>query len=104
MKCTALGDLQASLDDKTGFRHLSDYLKFGRAFLAMLEQDKPTRIVSPSHSHYVFYQYSKEHGHAITRPLNTQLFYESQEELTAAFARFADFLERKGKSSGQENS
>lgn len=92
MKRTALGDLQASLDDKTGFRHLSDYLKFGQAFLAMLEQDKPTRIVSPSHSHYVFYQYSKEHGHAITRPLNTQLFYESQEELTAAFARFTDFL------------
>ncbi len=86
------GDLQESLRDKAGFRHFADYEKFCSAFLGLLQTAKPTRIVSPSSPHYVFYQYDQERDHAITRPLNTQLFFESMEELTAAFARFVTFL------------
>ena len=70
MKKLTLGDLQESLADKTGFRQLPDYEKFCAAFLAMIGEDRPTRIVSPSHQNYVFYQYSQAHGHA---PLLAQI-------------------------------
>jgi hypothetical protein len=94
MKKATLGDLQESLADKSGFKQLADYAKFCSAFLALLEMERPTRIVSPSPSneHYVFYQYSKANRNKITRPLNTKLFFESGEELSAAFDRFVQFL------------
>lgn len=60
--------------------------------MALVEKEQPTRIVSPSHEHYVFYQYGKAHRNKITRPLNTQLFLESSDELSAAFDRFIQFL------------
>lgn len=58
MRKATLGDLQESLADKSGFTQLSDYAKFCTAFLALLETERPTRIVSPSpaNEHYVFYQ------------------------------------------------
>lgn len=93
MSQPTFGDLQESLWDKAGFRHLADFEKFCSSFLALLQNEKPTRIVSPSQPHYAFYQYGTEHGHAITRPLNTQLFFESGEALAAAFARCVTFLD-----------
>ena len=78
MKPASLHDLQASLSDTTGFRRLEDYQAFCLAYLALFGREQPTRIVSPSHAHYIFYQYAPDHGHAITRPLNTQLFFESR--------------------------
>ncbi len=92
MNQPTFGDLQESLRDRTGFRHLADYEKLCSSFLALLQREKPTRIISPSQAHYVFYQYAQAQGHAISRPLNTQLFFESRDELAAAFARFVTFL------------
>lgn len=92
MNRPTLGDLQESLTDKSGFGQLADYDRFCAAFLSLLEQDKPTRIVAPSKEQYVFYQYSKAHRNKISRPLNTKLFFESGDEWSAAFARFLTFL------------
>lgn len=92
MSKATLGDLQESLADKTGFGSLADYGKFCSAFLSLLVADRPTRIVSPSHDNYVFYQYGKTHRNKITRPLNTQLFFESRAALADAFERFITFL------------
>lgn len=92
MKKLTLGDLQESLADKFGFRQLADFEKFCASFLALISKDRPTRIISPSHQHYIFYQYSKTHGHAITRPLNAHLFFESGDKFSKAFGRFVEFL------------
>jgi hypothetical protein len=94
MSRVTLGDLQESLRDKAGFRQLADYEKFCSAYLALLEREMPTRIVSPSPSNkrYIFYQYGTAQRDKITRPLNTQLFFESNNGLTAAFERFMEFL------------
>ncbi len=94
MKKATLGDLQESLADKSGFTKLADYAKFCSAFLALVETEQPTRIVSPSpaNEHYVFYQYGKANRNKITRPLNTKLFFESGKELSAAFDRFIQFF------------
>ncbi|MCC7354921.1 MAG: hypothetical protein IT330_14350, partial [Anaerolineae bacterium] len=88
-----LVDLQESVQDRSAFGKLDDYLTICRTFLTFVEREHPTRIISPSHSNYVFYQYSQEHGHKITRPLNVDLFIESPSSFIGAFARFRTFLD-----------
>lgn len=87
-----LADLQESVQDKSAFGRLDDYLAISRAFLVFVQKTRPTRIISPSHSNYIFYQYSKDYGHKITRPLNADLFIESVSDLQSAFERFVAFL------------
>ncbi len=87
-----LADLQASVQDKSAFRALDDYLAIGYAFLGLLSAARPTRIVSPSYPNYIFYQYPEDYGHRITRPLNTDLLFESANDFKCAFERFVTFL------------
>lgn len=94
-------DLQSSIRDTSAFTNLGDYLLVSQTYLRYLEEAAPTKIVSPSHHNYIFYQYPEEQGHNVTRPLNTGLFFESAEEMTKSFERFIDFLhvlkKRRGK-------
>lgn len=76
MTAGSMGDLQASVLDKSAFTSLEDYLRLCSAFLDYAEDIQPTRIISPSHPNYVFFQYGQDHGHKITRPLNSDLFLE----------------------------
>jgi len=92
MKIPTIGDLQESLADKSGFKQLPDFGKYCSAFLALMENDRPTRIISPSHENYIFFQFGKVHRNKITRPLNAHLFIESSEKFGRAFERFVDFL------------
>src|SRR4030042_1014789 len=87
-----LADLQASVQDRLAFSSLSDYFTLCDAFLALVQSAKPTRIVSPSHHNYIFYQYDETYSHRITRPLNTDLFIESANNFRMAFERFIAFL------------
>jgi hypothetical protein len=92
MMQVTLGDLQESVRDKSAFKSLGDYLTIGRAFLTFIQQEQPTRIVSPSQLNYAFYQYGSDFGHKITRPLNTDLLIVSVTEFEGAFERFMAFL------------
>jgi len=92
MTTVTLADLQASVRDRSAFENLDDFRTLGGAFLEFLAQTHPTRVVSPSQSNYVFYQYGEEYGHRITRPLNQNLFIESVSEFEGAFDRFVTFL------------
>jgi len=92
MKDATLADLQESVQDKSAFGTLDDYLAIGRTFLRLIKKTRPTRIVSPSHLNYIFYQYGEDYGHKITRPLNVDLFLESERDFQLAFQRFVDFL------------
>ncbi|HOC20816.1 MAG TPA: hypothetical protein PKL16_04905 [Anaerolineae bacterium] len=87
-----LMDLQASVRDTTAFNELKDYFELCYAFLGLVKRIQPTRIVSPTHNHYVFYQYDVSYGYRITRPLNTNLFIESADDFKAAFERLMLFL------------
>jgi len=88
----SLLDLQASVQDRTAFNALVDYSNLCNAFLELVERTQPTRIVSPTHQNYIFYQYDETYGHRITRPLNAGLFMESPSVFRAAFDRFVTFL------------
>jgi hypothetical protein len=92
MNPIGLADLQASIQDRSGFTNLEDYLAIGCAFLDFVAATRPTRIVSPAQSNYIFYQYAPEFGHKITRPLNHNLFDESSANLKTSFERFVTFL------------
>ncbi len=92
MTALALTDLQTKVRDTKSFEKLDDYHAICREFLAFLEGEQPTRIVSPTVPNYIFFQYSEQFNHRITRPLNSTLFYTSVEAFEIAFARFIDFL------------
>lgn len=92
MTTVTLADLQTSLRDTSAFGELEHYFVLCRSFLTLIEETEPTRIISPSQHHYVFYQYGEEYGHKITRPLNTNLFIESSDAFGIAFNRFIEFL------------
>ena len=60
--------------------------------LILSHDERPLRIVSPTHANYIFFQYSQDYGHKITRPINCDLFIESAADFEPAFNRFRDFL------------
>ena len=88
----ALADLQASVRDRAAFGELEHYFTLCHTFLTLIEETQPTRIISPTHHNYVFYQYNESYGHRITRPLNANLFLESAGDFKIAFERFVTFL------------
>lgn len=92
MSTKSLADLQASVQDKTAFRQLADYEELAASYLAHLAAAQPTRIVSPSHHNYIFFQYPKSARHKITRPLNTDLLLADPSKFKRAFARFISAL------------
>lgn len=85
-------DLQASVQDRAAFNTLADYSKLCEGFLELVQRTQPTRIVSPTHNNYIFYQYDETHRYRITRPLNIELFVESPRHFRTAFDRFVTFL------------
>jgi len=92
MKEVTLADLQASVRDRSAFSELGHYFTLCHAFLTLIEETRPTRIISPTYHNYVFYQYDEAYGHRITRPLNTNLFLEAADDFKTAFERFITFL------------
>lgn len=93
MKKASLGDLQESVRDTTAFGTLKDYLAISLAFLRFVKSARPSRIISPSHANYSFFQYGSKHAHRITRPLNTDLFIESPAKFKKAFERLTLLLD-----------
>ena len=87
-----LADLQQSVLDKSAFKTLAEYQYLCSAFIEFVTRTQPTRILSPSHPNYIFYQYSKEYENKITRPLNTDLYIEDRGVLDEASTRFNVFL------------
>lgn len=84
--------LQEVVQDKAGLNTLGAYFNLCIAFLRHLETTKPTRIISPTNHEYIFFQYGETFSHRITRPLNSNLYYESADLFKASFDRFIDFL------------
>jgi len=93
MTSFTLTDLQASVQDRSAFNNLTDYMTLCSTFLTFVERTNPTRIISPTHHNYIFYQYDETHDHKITRPLNVDLFIEKTQDFHSAFERFAAFLD-----------
>lgn len=81
--------LQARVQDKDAFKNLDDFGDIGAAFLDFIAVSRLRRVISPSHPHYIFYQYKEG---LITRPVNTTLFIEDENLFNSMFTRFMAFL------------
>lgn len=88
----SLDDLREKVRARGSFDSLAGYHAFCSDFLLHVQQAQYTRIVSPTHHNYIFYQYGETYGYLITRPLNTNLFIDSADEFERAFADFMMFL------------
>lgn len=86
-------DLMNYAIDKQRFHTVDDYIDFCSRYLKLVETGLQARIVSQNESHYQFFQYKKEGSFNITRPLNTQLLYDS-EAFEQAVQQFSLTLEQ----------
>jgi len=88
-----LRELQEIVRDKEAFGALDTYCKTCLSFLELLQGIKPTRIISPTDHNYIFFQFGKDFGHKITRPLNTGRFIEKPRQFEKAFDQFMSLLD-----------
>ncbi len=80
----SLADLVKHVTDKGRFHTIEQYIDFCSRYLAYVDTGLQARIVSQSESHYQFFQYRKEGGFNITRPLNSRLMYNAEDFAPAA--------------------
>lgn len=64
--------------DKARFLTIEQYIDFCSRYLEYIETGLQARIVSQNESQYQFFQYRKEGGFNITRPLNSRLMYDAE--------------------------
>ena len=87
-----LQELQQKVIASDDFDSIEEYFNVCRDFLCLLNDLQPTRIISPTEHHYVFFQFGENYGHKITRPLNTNLYIEGSRSFQTEFERFLDLL------------
>ena len=64
--------------DKSQFRDLKAYVKFCAEYLKYVSDNLQAVIVSQNENHYCFYQYDKSGNFQISRPINSNLMYNSE--------------------------
>jgi hypothetical protein len=72
-----LKQLVSKAKDKSNFTDLKAYIKFCDEYLKYITDNLQAIIVSQNENHYQFYQYKKEGNFQITRPINSNLMYDS---------------------------
>ena len=65
---------------KTNFTSISDYVQFCKTYLNFVSTELQAVIVSQNENHYRFYQYKEDGQFNITRPINSNLMYGSDDE------------------------
>ncbi len=84
-------DVTKTAIDKTKFKTLDDFLDFAEQYLEYVANNLQAVIVSQNENHYQFYQYGKDGGFQITRPINSRLMYNIGDFIAAKKA-FAGIL------------
>lgn len=86
-----LRELVSRAADKTRFQRLEDYIDFARTFIDYASTGVQAVIVSRNEPHYNFWQFKRDGGFNITRPLNSNLMYGASESDILA-TRFLEIL------------
>jgi len=74
----SLSNLVEVVIKKNNFLTLQNYIDFCTQFLDFLSTGYQAIIVSQNEQNYCFYQFRKDGNFNITRPINTNLFYSSE--------------------------
>lgn len=79
--------------DKDRFLSIRNYLDFAKAYLEYRGDGKlQAELVSRNTPQYRFFQYQRDAGYQLTRPVNTELFY-SADEFDLATVLFYELLD-----------
>lgn len=95
-------DLTKIATDKTKFKTLNDFLDFAEQYLEYVANNLQAVIVSQNENHYQFYQYGKDGGFQITRPINSRLMYSIGDFIAAKKAFVGILKHAKGIKSKEE--
>lgn len=68
-----LKQLVTTATDKSKFRTLGNFCSFAEKYLEYVSGKLQAVIVSQNENHYQFFQYGKDGGYQITRPINSRL-------------------------------
>ncbi len=79
-----LKKLVSKAKDKTNFVDLEAFVKFSGEYLEYIADNLQAVIISQNENHYQFYQYKKEGNFQISRPVNSNLMYNSVDFLHAS--------------------
>lgn len=79
-----LKKLVSKAKDKTNFVDLKAFVKFSSEYLEYIADNLQAVIISQNENHYQFYQYKKEGNFQISRPINSNLMYKSDDFLHAS--------------------
>ena len=84
--------------NKERFISLETYISFCRSYLDYVAENLQAKIVAQRETHYQFFQYKKEGGFQITRPINSQLMLDanSSKALDAKFLSIIKNLRERG--------
>lgn len=77
-----LKQLTAIATDKSKFKTLSNFCTFAERYLEYISGRLQAVIVSQNENHYQFFQYRKDGGYQITRPINSRLMCAIADFLT----------------------
>lgn len=64
--------------DKSQFKDLKAYIKFCSEYLKYVSDNLQAVIISQNENHYCFYQYDKTGNFQISRPINSNLMYDTK--------------------------
>lgn len=88
-----IDSLREWANNKDRFSSVEDFLDFGRAFVEYRQGDAfQAELVAKNTPKYRFFQYSEEAGYQITRPINSELFYEA-DDFDAAIDHFRESID-----------
>lgn len=76
---TTLRELVDQTTRKENFQTIADYVEFCRIYLAYIVKHQRAAIIAQNENHYQFYQYDQEGGYQITRPINSDLMYTTDD-------------------------
>ncbi|MCK4663476.1 MAG: hypothetical protein KAT68_11460 [Bacteroidales bacterium] len=65
--------------NKDNFTDLKGFISFSKEYLSYVNDHLQAVIVSQNENHYRFYQYDKSANFQITRPINSNLMYDTKE-------------------------
>jgi hypothetical protein len=63
--------------DKERFTSLETYISFCRLYLDYIAENLQAKIIAQREPHYQFFQYKKEGGFQVTRPINSRLMLDA---------------------------
>jgi len=73
-----LKDIIDKATDKNNFSDLKSFIRFCNEYLTFAKDNLQAIIVSQNENNYRFFQYKKDGNFQITRPLNSNLMYDSE--------------------------